>query len=244
MKNYKAQQQNNYDQVKPDNLNDNTGDTIATFNGRLDGQNMPVNSVGKSTLVQPSYSETSVGSGDCRLTQWIGQTQSVYHIQHFSGVSYPGGTINDWLADEQILLYNESWNAGWNHVDDLSKYTDFGLEFQSKEGSINGWFQINYRYGCDAVTPDVGGGVTVIGDDWWINFGLFMNDQLIAEAGLLSPRGENVCVPFQIPVGTQNCKWDLRWQASVNQDYDFYTGDVTAFIEFYNAQIFCLNTYK
>lgn len=244
MKNYKEWANNDYDQVKPASLNDNTQKTTGTWNGRLDGQNMPIDSVGKGTLIQPTYSQTSVGGGDCRLTQWTGATQSIYHIQHFSGLTYPGGTINDWLADEQILLYSESWNSGWNHINKLSKYTDFLLEYEAIEGSINGWFQVNFRYGCDAVTPSGGGGVSVIGDDWFVNFGLFMNDQLIAESGQLRCRGENATVPFQIPIGSQRTKWDIRWLASVNQNYSFYAGDVSAFIELYNAQIFCMNTHK
>lgn len=241
MKNYNKWANNNYDQVKPVSLNENIKFPINTFNGRLDSQNMPIDIVGLDTLQKSSRSETTVGSGDCTQTILDGQTSKAYHIQHYSG--YEGG-INDWLADTQIELNNDSWNSGWNNLASQSNYTNFILEFSAVDGACHGWFQVNYRYGCDAVTPSGGGGVSVIGDDWYVNFGLFMNDSLVAESGQLRCRGENVCVPFKVPIGSMNTKWDIRWLATVNQQYSFYTGDVKAFIEIYNASMFVINTMK
>ena len=51
--------QKNYDQVKPENINDNTRAVIGEYNGRLDGQNFPVDTIDKFKFAPPTLTSQS-----------------------------------------------------------------------------------------------------------------------------------------------------------------------------------------
>lgn len=239
MKKFSKWSQRQFDQVKPETLNDNIENTLNTYNGHLDSSNMPVNSVNVAKLVQPALATSS--QGDCSLWEWIGQTQNYHQIRFLSGEE---GGINDWLADKQLDLQTTSWTAGWNYLQDY--ISGFYLNIEAETGMLYGHFQVNHFYGCQTF-EDTGGASSVWGEDWWIRWGLFLNDNLIAETGQLYPRGEANVIPFKVPIGTQNCRLDVRWMA-VTSDPDPTTMasaiDITGYVEIFGANIWVDNQKK
>lgn len=240
MKKYTKHSQRRFDQVKPETLNANLAETLNTYNGHLDSQNMPVNSVNNDKLVVPT--ESRITQGESSLWEWKGQTQDYHQIRFLSGDE---GGINDWLADKQIVLQTDPWTSGWNN---LSEYIDgFYINFTGVSGILYGHFQVNHFYGCQTYEA-TSGASNVWGQDWWIRWGLFLNDNLIAETGNCYPRAEANVVPFKVPIGSQDIKLDLRFMVITSNP--LLTGmadateDITGYVEIFGANIWACNQKK
>lgn len=240
MKKFDKWNQRQFDQVKPETFNNNIGQTLQNYNGHLDNQNLPVNSINCDKLVEPTVSE--VLSGETRKITFKGQTQDIYQARFLSAEE---GGINDLLADKQIDLQNDQFTSGWNR---LSFYiNDFYLDLQTTEGFLYGHFQMNHAYGAQTyVTTSTA--ATVWGEDWWIRWGLFLNDNLIADTGNLYPRAETNVVPFKVPIGSQQAFLDLRWMVvTSNPDpttMNDPTEDITGYVEVFGANIWAINQKK
>ena len=53
MKVYTQQGQKRFDQVKPESINDNTQAVVSVYNGRVDGQNFPIDTIDKLAKLNP-----------------------------------------------------------------------------------------------------------------------------------------------------------------------------------------------
>jgi hypothetical protein len=244
MKQYSQWNNLNHDQVKPDSLNLNVRESLSVWNGWLDGTNLPVNSVDNTKLVQPT--STNITSSGIRSVSWQGQTQSYRSIRHYSASDFEGA-LTDWQADTTINLKTSSWTKGWNHLTDELNYNNFYMDFEAKEGMLNGCVVIDYWRGVNIVVDDVTSAYFVYGYDWWVRWGLFCNDILIAESGNTHPRGQSIVIPFKIPTGTQQVRFDLRWQAITSAMLDAghtYVADPSTPIDIFGAEIWVCNTYK
>lgn len=246
MKKWTKQINKQFEQVSPDGINDNTDQWIQNYNGGLDNQNLPVNLINNDKLVA-SAGSSSITS-DITFTSWKGQTQSYNGMRSLAGQEHG---LNDFLAIDFINLITDDWKTGWNN---LSKYLpDAVLNVDLVEGMITGNFNINWGYGYTTFEGSSGGGggsgpSTTWGRDWWIRWGLFMNGNLIADTGNAYPRTENTCVPFVLPVGSQNALFELRWQALTNNPDPALMQDptevLTSFINLYGFHVWINNTYK
>lgn len=239
MKKFTEQINEQFGQVKPENLNENTNVWLNNWNGQLDSQNLPVNSIDRTKLVEPTSSKTTATS---TFLDWKGQTQNYAQVRFYSGDE---GGINDWLSSYQILLKTDDWTTGWNRLSET--ISDFYLITEAQEGMISGQFNINWWLGLNTF-KDTGAASAAWGDDWWIRWGLFLNDNLIADTGNLYPREENTCVPFKVPVGTQKIRLDLRWKTITNNPDPTImfdpTIDVSGYIQILGANIWANNTFK
>ena len=240
MKVFRKQEPKQFEQVKPEALNDNTSAAINQYNGFLGTQSMPINVVSNEKLVQPA--DSIVTSAISTKYNWKGQTQSYNSVRQWSGVE---GAISSLLANTQILLQLESWNSGWNNLTSQPKYADFDLKFDAEEGTLNGQLIVNFFHGINCFSD--GAANATFGEDWWTRFGLFMNGQLIADTGKCYPRGECLVVPWKIPIGTQTVNLSVRWQTistGVLTGAGTFTGDPSTYLEVFGAEVWVCNTYK
>ena len=234
--------QNNYDQVKPESINDNTRAVIGEYNGRLDGQNFPVGTIDKLKLAPPTL--TSQSTTDVFGFKHEGQTQDYHFVRRWN--TYEGG-INVHLPLYNFDLQNNSWSSGWNNLSDIdADFNDLVLQFDAHSGTLHGCFDINFRHGVDrfrdtGASPEMRSWST----DWWSRWGLFCNDVLIAESGRVYPRLENLSIPYKIFVGSQPVRLELKWQTintSAQEEYGVSVHESR--MEIYGAAIWCCNTKR
>ena len=76
--------QKDLDQVKPENINDNTRMVVGEFNGKIDGQNFPVETIDKFKLKAPTLTSTS--TANVYGFRHIGQTQDYYFIRRWNNL--------------------------------------------------------------------------------------------------------------------------------------------------------------
>ena len=213
MKVYTQHGQKRFDQVKPDSINDNTKSTIGVYNGRLDGQNVPVASIDNTKFIPCNV--TSNNTADLYAFAWTGQTQDYYFIRRWQDLEETSDGIHKPLVFFNLL--SDDWSSGWNNITEVdSTFSEFILNLNSQSGTLSGCFDINFRHGVDV--QEVSGVIYNIGMEWWTRWGLFCNDVLIAESGRVYPRLESLSIPFSISVGTQPIKLELKWQTVSTED--------------------------
>lgn len=241
MKVYTEVAQKNYDQVKPESINDNTRLVVGEYNGRLNGQNMPVNALNQNKFIPPTGTDVVITG--VRKLEWIGQTQSYYCVRRWN--TYEDST-NIHIPMENIDLNNFNWSSGWNNLTEVSsEFERFYIEFQANSGTLNGCFDINFRHGEDWLEYE--DARYLYSQDWYTRWGLFCNDVLIAETGRCYPRLENLSIPFHIFVGTQPVRLELKWQTVTSTLAELipgYTGTSRSRLEIYGANIWVCNTKR
>lgn len=235
--------QKDLDQVKPENINDNTRMVVGEYNGKLDGQNFPVATVDKLKMAPSVYtSQITVYKYAFKVK---GQTQDYHFVRRWKG--YGGDTGTDVHTPLHTLdLQNSSWSSGWNSLSDIdAKFNEVVLEFEAQNGTINGCFDINFRHGMDII-EDSTNADKPFGYDWYSQWGLFCNDVLIAETGRVYPRLQNLTVPYKIFVGSQPVRLDLRWKTITTNPKDELEVDThpTSRMEIYGASIWACNTKR
>lgn len=233
--------QRNYNQVKPESINDNTRAVVGEYNGRLDGQNFPVGTINKLKF-KPS-TKTNTGNSNVEGFKFIGQTQDYHFVRRWK-VLDSGTDIHTPLVN--FDLQNNSWSSGWNTLEDIdSSFSDLVLEFEAKSGTLNGCFDINFRHGVDMIL-DNNNTARAWSNDWWTRWGLFCNDVLIAETGRVYPRLENLSIPFKLFVGDQPVRFDLRWQTITTSPLDEHqvSTEPKSSMEIYGASIWACNTRR
>ena len=233
--------QKNYDQVKPENINDNTRAVIGEYNGRLDGQNFPVDTIDKLKFAPPTL--TSQSTANVYGFKHEGQTQDYHFVRRWNTYEQ-GQDIHRPLVT--FDLQNNSWSSGWNNISDIdAAFNDLVLEFEAKSGTLNGCFDIDFRHGTDMILNHQST-ATIWSNDWWSRWGLFCNDILIAETGRVYPRLQNLSIPFKIFVGTQPVRLELKWQTintSPNQELNIIATP-ESYMEIYGASIWACNTKR
>ena len=106
---------------------------------------------------------------------------------------------------------------------------------------------IDWAHGTDMML--CGSGDPVInfsgtrGNDWKSEWGVFVNDVLVARTGEIPPKRHTSSIPFSIPCGSQNIKVDVRW-ISIISDYATTGKPHGSVFEVYSAEIWCRNVIR
>jgi len=243
MKKFDKIAQRQFDQVKEETLYSNVKEQISNYNGQLDGQNLPINSIDLDKLPDPVFTDTSTAT--TAGLKWVGETQAYYRVRRSQFLDVAGFDYNN-----PILTFNlnsADYRSGWNNVIDLTNFFDFYLNFEARSGMLHGCADLNFRHGYD-ITEEVGTGVgEEWGFDWWTNWGVFVNDVLVAETGRVYPRLENLVLPFAIPVGSQDIRIELKFQtttSNINFPAGTYPAKPTSNLEIYALQLWANNSKK
>ena len=233
--------QKNHDQVKPENINDNTRTVVGEYNGRLDGQNFPVDTIDKLKLAPATL--TSQSTVNVFGFKHVGQTQDYHFVRRWNTYE---GSVNIHYPLVAFDLQNNSWSSGWNNLGDIDNaFNDLVLEFEAESGTLNGCFDINFRHGFDII-EDNNQDALPWSENWWSRWGIFCNDILIAETGRVYPRLANLSIPFKLFVGSQPLKLDLRWQTITTNPVDELSveDNPISIMEIYGASIWACNTKR
>lgn len=225
-----------YQQAKSENFNKNIETYLGEFNGNMDGQNMPVNALQASHLKTLVVPETDVTASNVYKRSSRGPTQSYYDSRIMSW-----DVTDIWTPLDSIDLGTDDWRRGWNKLDDYSTFSTIPLEFIAREGMLVGCATIDWHRGANVVQID--SVQTLVGEDWWTEWGVFANGLLVARSGFIYPRRHTTQLPFSVPVGSQNVKLDIRFRTKSSKVLG-YTGDPSTTLDIFSVETWVRNQYR
>ena len=237
-----------FEAVKPDTVNKNIEAYIGEFNGKLNGLNMPVNSVTIQKLKLPQPEE-AFASGLVTKFNSVGSTQG-YHFTRRTGTKE--GSLDIWTPLATINLKVDNWSRGWNDIALLTNWESFPMQFEAKEGMLVGCATIDWHHGTDMIEITVDGDATRVqgGFQWWSEWGVFVNDVLVARSGFIYPKRHTTQLPFSIPCGSQPVSITTKWISNTG-NLQPVSGYVIAtakphgtVFDIFGATIWCRNEYR
>lgn len=200
-----------FQQVKADNLNDNLVNIVEEYNGGLDGQNMPVEGV---TVEHLKSADVIVSNANSTFSTMNGVVQDYNQVSNWNVVE---GGLDVWTPRGSVDLDTADWSRGWNQLRTVTNFEDTSLSFDASEGMITGCAVIDFHHGVDRIKAIVESGPAFSvfrGHDWWSEWGVFVNNVLVAQTGKIYPRRITTQLPFKVAVGTQNVTIDLKWKTN------------------------------
>ena len=106
---------------------------------------------------------------------------------------------------------------------------------------------IDWEHGTQVFNVPVGAGFNERsrGFDWWTEWGVFVNNVLVARSGQIYPRRHTTQIPFAIPCGSQQIVVDVRFITITNktQNSPNTTTDSSDF-NLFSAEIWVRNEYR
>lgn len=228
--------------AKPQTFNNNLEKVLNEYNGNLNGNNLPVYSVQTDDIVDPAlFTGTSgpVSGFKQDLT-----SQGFYSIRRSSSFE---GASDVWTPILQLDLEADDWSKGWNRLTYYSGFSGCSLNFDAREGMLVGCATIDWAHGTDAMVAVTGDPpinfTTTRGHDWTSQWGVFVNDVLVARTAAIPPKRHTSSIPFSIPCGSQTIKVDVRW-ISVISDYNTTGTPHGSVFEVYSAEIWTRNVVR
>ena len=228
--------------AKPENLNNNFEKYLNEFNGNLNGNNMPVYAVQDDHIegAHPAPGFSGAISG------FYANLQSQGYYRKRRSSSFEGGT-DVWTPILSLDLKTDDWSKGWNRLNYFSGFSQFEVSFDATEGMLVGCAIIDWQHGTDMLLASTGDPPinfsSTRGHDWTSEWGVFVNDVLVARTGEIPPKRHTTQLPFSIPCGSQNIKIDVRWISTIS---DYATSGQPHGSEFsiFSAEIWCRNVYR
>lgn len=237
-----------FGQVITNTVNKNSEKYLGEFNGRLDGQNMPVASITDDNLREPQIPiNFTPQSGPVSIIGSQCPTQSYFRTARRG---WEEGSSDIWTPLLTIDLDTDDWTRGFNSLQQWSGWSTFPLSFQSKEGMLIGCATIDWQHACQTYNVAGSGGGAFFaynrGNEWWTEWGVFVNNVLVARTGQIMPRRHTTQIPFSIPVGSQNITVDVRfitntWHvdgAPLAPDHS------STAMHIFSAEIWCRNNFR
>jgi len=246
MKTYTDVPINQYGQVITNTLNKNSEKYLSEFNGRLDGQNIPVETITNDHLKEPR-----IPTGFTPISGPVSTIGSQCPTQSYFRTARRGwleGSSDVWTPLTTIDLDSDNWTRGFNSLSSYTGWSNFPLNFNAKEGMLVGCATIDWQHSCQTYNISSGGFNLAYnrGHEWWTEWGVFVNNVLVARTGKIMPRRHTTQIPFSVPVGSQNIQVDVRfitntWRVSgaplppVNTSTDMHI---------FSAEIWCRNNIR
>lgn len=227
--------------TKPETFNKNTQKYINEWNGNLNGNNLPVYSV-QSPHVKILGAPTQITAGAVSGTQATLTTQGYYWKRRSS--SFEGGT-DVWTPILTLDLKTDDWSKGWNRLSYYNGWEAFDLNFDAREGMLVGCATIDWQHGTDCltVTSDDLNFAAARGHDWTSEWGVFVNNVLVARSGEIPPKRHTTSLPFSIPCGSQNINIDCRWISTIS-DYNAPNSPHGSEFLVFSAEVWARNTVR
>jgi len=228
--------------AKPETFNNNFDKYLGEWNGHLNGNNLPVYSVQSNDVKIANFIQGTAGA--VSGTQVELQTQGYYTRRRSS--SFEGGT-DVWTPILTIDLKTDDWGKGWNRLSYYSGFSTWDLVFDAREGMLVGCATIDWQHGTDTLLCQVGDPAVNFsgarGNDWVSEWGVFVNDVLVARTGYMPPKRHTTELPFSIPCGSQKVKVDVRWISSIS-DYNTTGQPHGSEYEIYSAEVWVRNVVR
>lgn len=181
--------------VLSNDVNESYSEVLGTLNGRIDGNQIPLN-----VVVPPIMASSSVEYPTLTTTSSNGVSSNFHH-----GMSDVLAVIPGWATGSNVL------RGGWNLI---SEQMDSGakINFTSKEGMLTGGATVDIERRVGSTTA--GGFKQKYDQEWTMEVGVFINNELVARTGDITIRRYTVDIPFCVPCGTEPIEIDTRF--SVN----------------------------
>jgi hypothetical protein len=235
---------NDLQAAKPENLNDNLDKYLSEFNGNLDGHNNPVETIREQHFILPNDGTFGDVSGDVLQLGTSYATQAYFKTRRSSSFEEASNVFTPLL---EINLDQDSWSKGFNILTQFTDFEDFPLVFDAKEGMLVGCATIDWEHGTQVFLVSVGEGFDQKsrGFDWWTEWGVFVNNVLVARSGQIYPRRHTTQIPFAIPCGSQKLTVDVRFITITNRAPGGPSLDTTSSnFNLFSAEIWCRNEYR
>jgi hypothetical protein len=235
---------NDLQAAKPENLNDNLDKYLSEFNGNLDGHNNPVETTREQHFILPNGGTFNDVVGDVLQLGTSYATQAYFKTRRSSSFEEAFGVFTPLL---EIDLDQDSWSKGFNILTQFTDFEDFPLVFEAKEGMLVGCATIDWEHGTQVFNVAVGDSFNERsrGFDWWTEWGVFVNNVLVARSGQIYPRRHTTQIPFAIPCGSQQITVDVRFITITNRAPGGPSLNTTSSnFNLFSAEIWCRNEYR
>jgi len=235
---------NDLQAAKPENLNDNLDKYLSEFNGNLDGHNNPVETVREQHFILPNGGTFNDVVGNVLQLGTSYATQAYFKTRRSSSFEE---ALNVFTPLLEIDLDQDSWSKGFNILTQFTDFEDFPLVFEAKEGMLVGCAIIDWEHGTQVFNVPVGEGFNERsrGFDWWTEWGVFVNNVLVARSGQIYPRRHTTQIPFAIPCGSQQITVDVRFITITNRAPGGPSLNTTSSnFNLFSAEIWCRNEYR
>jgi len=236
----------NFDAVKPSTLTSNTDKYIGEFNGELDANNLPVDSVTYNKLVRPIVPQADTGG--TQVKESASMPSQRYFITKINNQTL-GNDI--WTPSLTLNLDTDNWSKGFNHMPALdATWEDYQLRFEAQEGSLVGCATIDWEHGCQVYQVTVEDDPPLSdamsrGNGWWTEWAVFVNNVLVARTGFIYPRRHTTQLPFTVPCGSQSIEIDVRCRINTNWQSGGPLGPSPSTpFNVWSTTIWCRNVYR
>lgn len=243
MKTYTNRPIEQFDAVKPETINDNLDDTLDQLNGNLDANNLPVASVVEGNLVKSRL--VSAETGDVEKFSVEYPTQGYHSCKRWGWDGNVPGSYGQ-HPDATLDLKNNAWRRGFNSLTELGNYDDFYLDFNAKQGMLVGQAVIDWEHGTNVFAISALGDAKIAyGQSQWSEWGVFVNNILVARTGYIYPRRHTTCIPFSIPIGSQSVRIEVKFVTNTGGIVGAAPLDNNPTpLYVFGAEIVCRNTYR
>ena len=235
----------NYDAVKKDSLTRNTDKYIGEFNGELDSNNLPIESVTAGQLALPITEVADTAGTNIKISAKM-PTQK-YYLTKINNQTL-GNDI--WTPSLTVDLDTDDWSKGFNHLPALdSNWEDYQLRFEALEGSLVGCAVIDWEHGAQVFNAQISDPPAFLGmsrgNFWWTEWAVFVNNVLVTRTGEIYPRRHTTQLPFTVPCGSQTIEIDVRCRINTSWTQDQPLSTITS-TPFYvwSTTIWCRNQYR
>ena len=221
-------------QAKDEDFNTEIQSPIGEFNGQLDQNQLPLQSVNFNHIAQPTTSTAYLAQNGTYSTYM--QTQS-YHQSEYTKTENLDVPLMTW---DNTLYAGQGWISlqQWQLQTHTANQTG-GAEiiFNAVEGMIAGnavidftWFPGGSRN--QAVVPTQGGDIgislrNIYGYKETIEWGVFIDDVCVSKSGVTYPRRLTLNLPFNAPTSTKPVQIDIRFRATFVDPVTMGTQGVT-----------------
>lgn len=195
-------------QAKDDDFNGEIQGTLSEWNGQLDGNQLPLQSITGNHLKQPTTSTTYSTLNGTYSTYMT--TQSYHQTEYV-----PNETAITMRWDDPLYV-----GSGWIRLQDLliekrvSGCYGAQLIFDALEGMIAGnavidftWYPGGALYRAEQLSK-----WGLYAADTTIEWGIFIDDVLVSKSGWIWPRRLTLNLPFNTPVSSKPVKIDIRFR--------------------------------
>lgn len=230
---------------------------VSEFNGDLDQNNMPLQSVARATMAAPRivvpYQNASPGMTGHFIKSVYQQSQS-YHNSYFCGLDGNG-------AFQVTSISQDEWRLGWIKLNLFRFETTGGgvevfpgsaLSFDAKEGMVMGEAEIDTDWRIsfvlrDVADPNIADRIYIY-EDYFIEWGVFVNDVCCGRTDEQWGGGRFTYVlPYSTPVGTGPCNVDIRFRI-IWKNGAYPSGTVTEIVKtpllIHDSMLWTKNQYR
>lgn len=198
------------DQFKADHFNIEADGISQQFNGQLDQNNMPLNSVEHDNMVVPVRTYNAHG---VQTTSTYMPTQS-YHFATFNIANDTNVVAGEMVTP--VSVYNKDWDVDdwdpfWNSFQPDMPQGD-RIRFNAKEGMLIGGVTINMENRSGRVRGGSDPGFTRnAGEENFAEIGIFCNGFLIGRSGRMNNGAHCLDIPYSTPIGNEFVEIQVKW---------------------------------